>query len=131
MPKAGSAERTEGPTVSKRADTNAERTHPSVKSLPASTQLRFFGKNHVLGGRDHCSFLFKFSTCRIPSLLSPLLDLLSQAPHTCSLPQQISFSFRSNWHLGKRWGRNSCLGNEWPRNAFNSQSCCRYLVQKY
>ena len=55
------------PTVSEYAVRNAGRTCPSVKSLPASTQLRLLGKKHVLGGRDHCCFLSKFSTCRIPS----------------------------------------------------------------
>ena len=48
-------------TVSEGAGKNAGRTCPRVKSLPASTQLWLLGKTHVLGGRDHCSFLSKFS----------------------------------------------------------------------
>ena len=46
-----------GWTVSESAGKNAGRTCPRAKSVPASTQLRFLGKKHVLGGRDHCSFL--------------------------------------------------------------------------
>ena len=56
------------PTVSELAGKNAGRTCPCVKSLPASTQLWFLGRKYVLGGGDYCSFLFKFSACRIPSL---------------------------------------------------------------
>ena len=65
------------PTVSECAGKNAGIICASVKSLPASIQLWFLGKKYVLGGRDHCSFLSKFSACRILSPSMSFLCLLS------------------------------------------------------
>ena len=106
------------PTVSERAGKNAGRTCPRVKSLTASTQLRLLGKKHVLGGRDHCSFLSKFSACRIPSLQRVGVRCRHDGSHAVPPLQRSALGRNPGFSQTRNvrpWPTVSCsLSRSWP-----------------